>query len=43
MKERDLAERVDATYPFIKIDESGKVIETLNEPTTYDIKFMYHK
>ena len=37
MKERDLTERIDAVYPFTKMDANGEIIETLNEPPRYDI------
>jgi len=37
MKERDLAERIDVVYPYTKIGDSGKIIETFNEPPKYDV------
>jgi hypothetical protein len=43
VKERDVKDRVDATYPVRKVDENGWVKETLTEPVIYDIKFLYHQ
>ena len=43
MKERDLQDRIDVTYPFTKISEKGKIIEVLQQPPKYDIQFLYHK
>ena len=43
MKERDLIQRIDVQYPFTRLDENGQIIEILEAPPKYDIKFLYHK
>jgi uncharacterized protein YggU (UPF0235/DUF167 family) len=44
MKERGLQTRIDVTYPYDKIDEqTGQVLERLEQPPTFDVKFIYAK
>ena len=41
MRERDMHTRTDVTYPYERRDPEGNVIEVLNQPSTYEIKFIY--
>ena len=43
MKERDYDKKCDVTYPFVKKDSKGEVIETIHKPPLYRVKFSYLK
>ena len=43
MKERDYDQKCDVVYPFTKKDSKGEVIEVIESPPVYRVKFSYLK
>ena len=43
MRERDLISRLDVTYPYTRKNADGAVLEQLERPSMFDVRFIYSK